>query len=168
MDGSNGAKIAHARAAIIKHAIAEGIKAKKSLLDKISNINIEALLDLAICRKGKAPQNLSPAFSDALWNSTKYNELPANIRAQMQRMQNTSVYKSFTLHLLDKKFLEKLIKPADLNDGDMIDTINQVKGFSPFSFITKGMTVQTVNGQEVHIPELTIEAFDMLGCMILL
>ena len=167
LTGANSANVAQAGAAIIKHAIAEGIRAQKNLLDKISDINIEALLDLAICRKGKAPQNLSPAFSDALRNSTKYEELPANIRAQMRKMQNTYGYKSFTLRLLDKKFLEKLTKPADLNDGDMIDTIDQVTGFSPFSFVTKGMTVQTVNGQEIHIPESTTEVFDMLGCMIL-
>ena len=167
MEGTTSADMAHAGAGIIKHTIPEGIKAQKSILNKISDINIEALLDLAICRKGKAPQNLSPAFSDALQNSTKYDEFPAFIRAQMQKMQNASGYKSFTLCLLDKKFLEKLIKPADLIDGDMINTIFQVTGFSPFSFITNGMTVQTVNGQEVHIPKSTTEVFDMLGCTIL-
>ena len=157
MDGTTSADMG-AGAAIIKHTIAEGIKAQKSLLDKISDIKIEALLDLAICRKGKAPENLSPAFSDTLRNSTKYDKLPANIRAQMQKMQkmqNSTGYKSFTLRLLDKKFLDKLIKPADLNDSDVIDTIDQVTGFSPFIFVTKGMSIKTVNGQEVHIPDST-------------
>ena len=41
MEGTNSANMAHAGAAITKHAIAEGIKAQKSLLDKISDINLE-------------------------------------------------------------------------------------------------------------------------------
>ena len=49
----------------------------------------------------------------------------------------------------------------------MIDTIDQVTAFSLISFITKGMTIQAVNSQEVHIQESMTEVFDMLGCMIL-
>lgn len=77
--GTSGTNEAQAGTAIIKHAIAKGIKAQKNLLDKTSNINIKAMLDLAISRKGKLLQNLSPVFNAVLKKSTKYDKFSANL-----------------------------------------------------------------------------------------
>ena len=80
------------------------------------------------------PSNLIVSSIEGLYQivlrkSTKYNDLPTNLRAQMHKMQIKYRYQSFTICLLDKKFLEHLTKPVELNNGDMIHTINQVTGF---------------------------------------